>query len=83
MEGADRCDPGRTANYYHRRFSEQCQLHSLAELSIVLATGALHSVTPGFKERNTKVAEEAEALVALTFGRRHILKDAEEVPRLA
>ena len=75
QEGADRYDPGRTANYYHRLFSERCQIHSLTELGIALSTGAIGTVTPGFKERNIRVAEEAEMLIALTFGHKNVLKD--------
>lgn len=61
-------DPGRTANYYHRMFREKTGVDGLKEISTAIARGANIIVTPGFKERNTRVANDAEVLIAYTFG---------------
>ena len=72
---SSRSETARVANYYHNKFSNLCALDSLAELSTAIRSGAKIVVTPGFKERNTKVAHDADAMIALTFGNKNRIKD--------
>jgi hypothetical protein len=67
---------GNVANYYHRQFWKRCQQPSLAELHAAIHKGAEVTVTPNdFKGRNTKVANDADIMIALTFGDGPELKD--------
>ena len=66
--GFDRFDDGRTLNYYHGAFSRKLGRNSLLDIKKALALGATAHVTPGFKNRNTKVAEDSDILIAATFG---------------
>jgi hypothetical protein len=47
----------------------------LAELHQAISCGAQVTVTQGFKQRNSKVANDADLMVALTFGEGATLKD--------
>lgn len=61
---------GKTANYYHRRFSARLGADpaaSLRGLQEALNRGAQHSVHVGFKARNVPVSQ-ADLLIALTWG---------------
>lgn len=69
-----RFDDGRTLNYYHSLFSRKLGRNSLLDIKKALAFGATVQVTPGFKNRNTKVAENSDILVAATFGNGKNLK---------
>jgi hypothetical protein len=62
------------SNFYHREFSKKCQLDSLDEIGRAIANNAEVVVSNGFKARNTKIAEDADILVAFTFGRGERLK---------
>lgn len=64
----DRMDPAGVANYYHKRFSERVQTDTIAEINLAIAKGAVVRVTPGFKQRNSLVAAQAQGLLAFTFG---------------
>jgi len=69
VESFDKFCPGRTASYYHRLFSAATGQDSLAQLAEAMTKGAIVKVNPGgFKARNSDVANEAEALLAFTFG---------------
>jgi hypothetical protein len=68
-------EPGNIANYYHRNFAKSCGLRSLEQIAQAIQKGAEVIVTPGFKERNTKVAMESDVLIAFTFGDGALLKD--------
>ena len=59
-----------TANYYHRQFSDACGLPSLTEIGRAIDAGATVTVSDGFFVRNKKVADDADILLALTFGSR-------------
>lgn len=62
-------DPGSVSNYYHRLFSRAVEHDSLADIAEALARpGAESSVHDGFKARNRVVAQEAEWLLAYTWG---------------
>ena len=61
-------NPGGTANYCHREFSLKYKKDSLLEISWAIQKGAKVVVTEGFLNRNTKVANESDILLALTFG---------------
>lgn len=79
-ENRGRQDAGRTANHYHRQFGISVfddWTQPFAEIARAIApqAGDRHApahvvVTPGFKQRNSKVAEEADLLIAYTFGSR-------------
>lgn len=69
-------NPGNTSNYYHRKFAKSCGVDSLGEIAeAILKRNAEVIVTPGFKQRNTKVANDADILIALTFGTGPAVKD--------
>lgn len=70
-----RQNPGGTANYYHRKFSLKYGKNSLLEISQAIQKGAKVVVTNGFLNRNTKVANESDVLLALTFGEKEKIKD--------
>jgi len=74
--------PGSIANYYHNRFTKAMQKEkglawsSFADFrSAVTHPNCVINVTPGFKERNLKVAAKANHCLAMTFGDKHFLKD--------
>lgn len=67
---------GGVANHYHRCFSQKLNFDSLAMLAAALEMpGCKSHVSNGFKPRNTKVAEAADALLAMTFGYKQVVKD--------
>ncbi len=69
-------DPGRTSNYYHSLFSRDIQADTLAEIQQAIEKGAtVKSGAGGFKERNTDIANEADVMLAFTFGNGAQLKD--------
>lgn len=74
-EGSDKFDPGRTSNWYHRQFSAARGVDSLAEIAEAINKGCEVTVGPGFKDRNTSIANDAETLLAFTFGNGPNLKD--------
>lgn len=61
-------NPGRTVNYYHKLFSEKCNFDSLAEIDLAIKSGAKVVITKGLFNRNTKMAQDSDALLAMTFG---------------
>jgi hypothetical protein len=64
----ERFDVGRTANYYHRQFKQKTGVDGMAEIQQAIAMGAVVNVKKSFKERNTLVAQEADVVIAYTFG---------------
>ena len=74
-ETQDKYCPGRIANWYHKNFSKKCGIDSLQEIKLAIKNGAEMLVTPGFKERNTKVAFDSSILIALTFGAEAYIKN--------
>lgn len=68
-------NPGGTANYYHRIFSQKCCINSLKDITKAIHKGAKIYITPGFMERNTKVAQQADMVYAMTFGEKYWVKD--------
>lgn len=68
-------NPGGTANYYHDKFSKVVGIESLKDIHDAIKKGAFVYVTHGFMERNTKVAQEADAVLAMTFGSGAYIKD--------
>lgn len=62
-------DPGSVSNYYHRQFARAVEHDSLADIAEALARpGAESSTHDGFKARNRIVAQEAEWMLAYTWG---------------
>lgn len=74
-ESGDSLDAGRVANHYHDKFWQSCKVDSRTELSRAINCGADINVTPGFKNRNSFVANASQVLIALTFGNGAKLKD--------
>jgi hypothetical protein len=71
-------NPGGTINYYHRKFSEARKLPgnaSLLEIRDALAKGATPLIGAGFHQRNTLVAQQADILLAFTFGDKNVVKN--------
>lgn len=66
---------GRTANYYHGRFSETLGVDSLGEISEAIRRGAVVHVYSGFHRRNLEIAAASTHLLAFTFGRCHEPED--------
>lgn len=75
MEGFDKFDAGRTSNYYHELFSKKIGINSIGELNMAINSGAKVTIGTDFKSRNTLVANEADILLAFTFGEGAELKD--------
>jgi len=68
-------NPGGTANALHRKFQANTGIESFKELAAAIANpNCTTTVSPGFHARNALMAK-ANALVALTFGRRNAVKD--------
>ncbi len=69
---------GGVANFHHENFSERLTIDSKGGIdrgaslrtiaSIINRDDVFVYVTPGFKERNAKIAEDAEAVIAFTDG---------------
>lgn len=73
----DKFDPGRTANYYHKKFKEVTGIDGLADLQAVINDGKSKIIIGnGFKARNTQVAAASNVLLAFTFGDGPTLKDS-------
>lgn len=70
-----RSNPGGTANYYHRKFNQKYKRNSLNEISQAINKGATVVITEGFLNRNTKVANDSDILLALTFGNKEKIKN--------
>lgn len=75
----ERADSGRTANHYHRLFSDKLQAagalpSSFDDLAHVMERGARVFVHDGFHARNLFVGR-ADVLIAATFGRGAVPKD--------
>ena len=71
-----RKNPGATANRHHLAFSARCGINSLEELhQLITERRADVLIGTGFHERNTFIAESADALIAFTFGNGVALKD--------
>lgn len=67
-------DTGRTSNYYHKKFSDKLGINSLSHIGqAILKCDVM--MGRDFKERNTLIANEANALLAFTFGDGPTLKD--------
>lgn len=66
-----RRNPGGTLNYYHSLFSTATQQPSLEQLHHVIydkPKPASVQVTFGLHDRNTSIAADSDALLAMTFG---------------
>jgi len=71
-----RNNPGGTCNYYHRKFSQKLLPninYSLTQLRDALLF-CDSTISTGLFERNTKVAEDSNILLAFTFGNKGQLK---------
>ncbi len=75
-ETSSRYDTGRTSNWYHTLFSQAQDISSLVEIQTAIERGAVVKTgAGGFKERNTDIANEADVMLAFTFGDGARLKD--------
>lgn len=61
-----RINPGRTANYYHDKFSKQLGSNSLAEIELAIQKGATIYCYNGFHARNKEIAK-TDLLLAFTW----------------
>lgn len=60
-----RSNPGKTANYYHQKFSSICGISSLTEIQMAMRSEHCDTlVTAGFFDRNTMVATESDYMLA-------------------
>ena len=67
-------NPGRTANYYHRKFQSVTGINGLSDIQIAKSYGAeLYCCRGGFHGRNAMVAK-SDFLLAMTFGNGPIVK---------
>lgn len=60
-------NPGKTANYYHRKFQSLTGVNSLDEIKLAIEKGAEIHTHDGFMKRNTFVAM-SDFLIAFTWG---------------
>lgn len=66
---------GKTLNYHHKNFSEKLGVDSLIQIEKSIELGADITVSnDSFYERNSKIAEESNILLAFTFGDGKFLK---------
>jgi hypothetical protein len=66
-----RTNPGGTCNYYHQKCGNQVyasKYATLKEIEKAINAGADVEITHGLHARNSKVAQEADWLIAFTFG---------------
>ena len=70
-----RTNPGGTMNFYHRKFSKNLNLNSRNEIDMAIKQGAKVVAGGGLHGRNNKVAEEADVVIAFTFGNGAEIKD--------
>jgi len=75
MQGFDKYDAGKTSNYYHELFSKKIGIDSIQELNCAAGLCCNTTIGTDFKSRNTLVANEADILLAFTFGEGSELKD--------
>lgn len=62
-------------DHYHRKFSNALKIDSLLQLKKVLEMHDCSAqIVPGFKERNTAIAVNADCLLAMTFGNGRLVK---------
>ena len=66
---------GKTANFYHKQFSEKLGVDSLSQIREAIDLGCEVSYYDGFKQRNFCVARDSELMLAFTFGDEKNLKD--------
>ncbi len=62
-----RTNPGRTANMYHRKFSNVIGRNSLFDIDNAVKKGAKYIVKNGFHDRNSEIAK-CDILIAYSFG---------------
>jgi len=55
------------ANYYHIEFSQKMKGDTLDGISKTISKGAEVIVTPGFKPRDLKIAEDSDLMIAFTW----------------
>lgn len=69
-------NPGGTANFWHKKFSDRVGIDSFKQLrSAADNENCVVSVGKGFFDRNGKIATKADACIALTFGNEGVLQD--------
>lgn len=61
-----RTNPGKLANYYHKKFCSRARLNSFAELQNAIEAGAETHIHKGFHARNHLVAA-SDVLIAFTW----------------
>lgn len=66
-----RTNPGKTANYYHKRFNQVTGANSFDEMHQAKQLGAQLEAYAGFHARN-KVMAKSDAAIVLTFGEKEI-----------
>ena len=69
-----RTNPGGTSNALHAAFSRIIGRNSLAEIDQALNLGAQTAIGDGFFDRNNVIAQNADHVIAFTFGRGAALK---------
>lgn len=71
-----RTNPGGTSNYYHELFSKKVGINSFKQLKeAAQSSDCVITSGGGFFERNTQIALKADHCIALTFGKKDLLKD--------
>lgn len=60
--------PGKSANFYHKRFSDLCGYDSLIEIgNIIKKENVTIIIGNGFHDRNMMIAQNCDFMIALTF----------------
>lgn len=71
-----RGDTGAIVNHYHRKFSQALSFDSMLQLKKAIETDNCEmTVKMGFKNRNSLVANAADAMLAMTFGSGPVVKN--------
>ena len=62
-------NPGKSANNYHLQFSRKIGRSSHQEIQLAVELGAKIEVGNGFQARNSMIANNADAIIAFTWGK--------------
>lgn len=63
-----RINPGKTSNYYHKKFSDKMEQNTLKEIDTCIQKGADVKIEDGFHARNNLISQNVDFLIAFTWG---------------
>lgn len=66
---------GKVANHHHKHFSSICEIDSLSEISKAIENGATVYFCKDFLDRNNKLIENSDKMIAFSFAEKTIIDD--------